>query len=65
MAKKCYRSFTITSLSMVFILMSSCGQSQRKDENESTNKTPREILGFYTEQEGSLPGSQPTIPWAA
>ncbi|MEH7250146.1 glycosyl hydrolase family 18 protein [Neobacillus niacini] len=61
MAKNCYRSFTIILLSMVFILMSSCGQSQRKDENESTNKTPREVLGFYTEQEGSLPGSQPTV----
>ena len=63
MAKKCYRSFTIISLSMVFILMSSCGQPQRKDENVSpnTNKTPREVLGFYTEQEGTLPGSQPTV----
>ena len=63
MAKKCYRSFTIISLSMVFILLSSCGQAQRKDENVSpnTNKTPREVLGFYTEQEGTLPGSQPTV----
>ena len=41
--------------------MSSCSQSQRKDENYSTNKTPREVLGFYTEQEGTLPGSQPTV----
>ncbi|WP_338452688.1 glycosyl hydrolase family 18 protein [Niallia oryzisoli] len=61
MVKICYRSFTIISLSMVFILMSSCGQSQSKDENHSTNKTPREVLGFYTEQEGTYPGSQPTV----
>ena len=25
------------------------------------NKIPREVLGFYTEQEGSFPGSQPTF----
>ncbi|MFK9092607.1 glycosyl hydrolase family 18 protein [Bacillus salipaludis] len=61
MAKNCYRSFTIISLSMVFILISSCSQSQRKDENDSTNQTPREVLGFYTEQEGTLPGSQSTV----
>ncbi|WP_419955079.1 glycosyl hydrolase family 18 protein [Neobacillus niacini] len=61
MAKNGYRSFTIISLSMVFILMSSCGQSHRKEENDSTNKTPRDVLGFYTEQEGVLPGSQPTV----
>ena len=61
MAKNCYRSFTIISLSMVIILMSSCGQSQSKEENLSTNKTPREVLGFYTEQEGTYPGSQPTV----
>ena len=24
-------------------------------------KFPREVLGFYTEQEGSYPGSQPTV----
>ncbi|MDR7079375.1 spore germination protein YaaH [Neobacillus niacini] len=61
MAKNSYRSFTIISLSMVFLLMSSCSQSQRKEEEYKTNKTPREVLGFYTEQEGTLPGSQPTV----
>ncbi|WP_342430099.1 glycosyl hydrolase family 18 protein [Neobacillus sp. FSL H8-0543] len=61
MAKNCYWSFTIISLSMVFLLMSSCSQSQRKEEEYKTNKTPREVLGFYTEQEGTLPRSQPTV----
>ncbi|EKN70916.1 glucosyl hydrolase family protein [Neobacillus bataviensis LMG 21833] len=61
MVKNCYRSFAIISLSMVFIIMSSCSHSQRKDENDNTNKTPREVLGFYTEQEGTLQGSQPTV----
>lgn len=61
MAKNCYRTVTIVSLSVAFILMSSCSQSQRKDENHSTNKAPREVLGFYTEQEGTYPGSQPTV----
>ncbi|MEC1639957.1 hypothetical protein P9E76_18895 [Schinkia azotoformans] len=41
--------------------MSSYGKLQSKDENHSTNKTPREVLGFYTEQEGTYPGSQPTV----
>ncbi|MFB3162438.1 glycosyl hydrolase family 18 protein [Neobacillus sp. 179-J 1A1 HS] len=61
MAKNCYRKFTIISLSMVLLLMSSCNQSQRKEEEYKTKKVPREVLGFYTEMEGTLPGSQPTV----
>ncbi|WP_026567211.1 glycosyl hydrolase family 18 protein [Bacillus sp. UNC41MFS5] len=61
MEKYYYRSFTIISLSLVFLLLSSCSQSQRKEAEYRTNKTPREVLGFYTEQEGTLPGSQPTV----
>lgn len=60
MAKNCYRSITIISLSMALLLMSSCSQLQRKEEHKS-DKTPREVLGFYTEQEGTFPGSQPTV----
>jgi spore germination protein YaaH len=60
MAKKCYRSFTILSLSMALLLLSSCNQVQRKVEHHK-KKTPREVLGFYTEQEGTYPGSQPTV----
>jgi spore germination protein YaaH len=60
MAKNCYRSFTIISLSMALLLMTSCSQSQAKEEYNK-NKTPREVLGFYTEKEGSYPGSQPTV----
>ncbi|MEH7237688.1 glycosyl hydrolase family 18 protein [Bacillus sp. JJ1562] len=60
MAKNCYRSITIISLSMALLLMSSCSQLQRKEEHKN-DKTPREVLGFYTEQEGPLPGSQPTV----
>lgn len=60
MAKNGYRSFTIISLSMALLLMSSCSQIQRKEANNK-NKTPREVLGFYTEQEGTYPGSQPTV----
>ncbi|MEH7225772.1 hypothetical protein V7112_18325 [Bacillus sp. JJ1566] len=60
MAKNCYWSITIISLSMTLLLMSSCSQSQRNEEHKN-DKIPREVLGFYTEQEGSLPGSQPTV----
>src|SRR4051812_14575252 len=60
MAKKSYRSFTIISLSMALLLMSSCGQLQRKGEQDK-KKMPREVLGFYTEQEGTYPGSQLTV----
>ncbi|MDP4170483.1 MAG: glycosyl hydrolase family 18 protein [Bacillota bacterium] len=59
MAKNCYRSFTIISLSIALLLMSSCSQLQRKVEYNK--KTPREVLGFYTEPEGTYPGSQPTV----
>jgi spore germination protein YaaH len=71
---KLYRAFTIISLSIAFLLISSCSQSQRKESGPkinqdnkygigkpSQNKTPREVLGFYTEQEGTLPGSQFTV----
>jgi spore germination protein YaaH len=60
MAKNCYRSFTIIALSMALLLMSSCSQLQRKEEYNK-NKTPREVLGFYTEKEGTYPGSQPIV----
>ena len=60
MAKNCYRSFTIIALSVATLLMSSCSQVQRKEETIK-NKTPREVLGFYTEKEGTFPGSQPTV----
>jgi len=60
MAKNGYKSFTIISLSLAILLMSSCTQIQRKEENKK-NKTPREVLGFYTEKEGTYPGSQPTV----
>lgn len=58
--RKYYRSFTIIFLSMTLLLLTSCIQSQRKVETK-TNKPPREVLGFYTEQEGKYPGSQPTV----
>jgi spore germination protein YaaH len=45
---------------MVLLLISSCSQLHRK-EITLENKTPREVLGFYTEQEGNYPGSQPTV----
>src|SRR4051794_20122821 len=60
MAKNCYRSITIISLSMALLPMSSCSQLKRKEEH-TNEKTPREVLGFYTEQEGTYPGSQPTV----
>lgn len=60
MTKKYYRSFTIITLSMALLWMSSCSPLQRKGETNK-NKTPREVLGFYTEQEGTYPGSQPTV----
>ncbi|MEH7253373.1 glycosyl hydrolase family 18 protein [Neobacillus niacini] len=60
MEKNCYRSFTIITLSMALLLMSSCSQLQRKEEYNK-NKIPREVLGFYTEKEGTYPGSQPTV----
>jgi spore germination protein YaaH len=60
MAKNCYLSFTIIALSMAILLLSSCSQVQRKEEYNK-NKTPREVLGFYTEKEGTYPGSQPTV----
>lgn len=92
-----YRTFTIISICMAFLFLSSCSQSQKNeivpniineknygvgkplpdhlaDFHPSTlelpiqkvkvtypNKTPREVLGFYTEQEGAYPGSQPTV----
>ncbi|WP_236719719.1 glycosyl hydrolase family 18 protein [Neobacillus mesonae] len=40
--------------------MTSCSQFESKEDNKK-NKTPREVLGFYTEQEGTYPGSQPTV----
>ncbi|WP_462413667.1 glycosyl hydrolase family 18 protein [Neobacillus sp. Marseille-QA0830] len=60
MEKNCFRSFTIIFLSIGLLLMSSCSQLQRKEEGKKT-KTHREVLGFYTEQEGTYPGSQPTV----
>ncbi|WP_160719263.1 glycosyl hydrolase family 18 protein [Bacillus sp. USDA818B3_A] len=60
MAKNSSWSFTIIFLSMVLLLLSSCSQSSKKGEQDK-NKTPREVLGFYTEQEGTYPGSQPTV----
>jgi spore germination protein YaaH len=60
MAKNGYRSFTIISLSLALLLMSACSQLQGKEEYNKS-KTPREVLGFYTEQEGTFPGSQPTV----
>lgn len=60
MAKNCYWSFTIIALCMALLLNSSCSQLQRKEE-DNKNKTPREVLGFYTEKEGTYPGSQPTV----
>ncbi|WP_144555755.1 glycosyl hydrolase family 18 protein [Bacillus sp. X1(2014)] len=55
-----YQTFAIISLSMALLLMSSCSQSQAKEEYNKP-KTPREVLGFYTEKEGTYPGSQPTV----
>ncbi|MEH7418948.1 glycosyl hydrolase family 18 protein [Neobacillus drentensis] len=60
MAKNGFRSFTIISLSIAILLMSSCSQLQRK-EDKNKDKSPREVLGFYTEKEGTYPGSQPTV----
>ncbi|MEH7121165.1 glycosyl hydrolase family 18 protein [Neobacillus vireti] len=60
MEKNGYRSFAIITLSMALLLLSSCSQSQKKEVHNKT-KTPREVLGFYTEQEGTFPGSQPTV----
>ena len=60
MAKNCYRSFTIIALSMALLLTSSCSQLQRK-EGYNKNNAPREVLGFYTEKEGTYPGSQQTV----
>ncbi|MGF6950824.1 spore germination protein YaaH [Neobacillus sp. B4I6] len=40
------------------------GYSETVDQRvqvHNINKIPREVLGFYTEQEGSFPGSQPTF----
>ncbi|WP_042457284.1 glycosyl hydrolase family 18 protein [Neobacillus dielmonensis] len=60
MAKNGFRAFIIISLSIGLLLMSACSQIQKKEE-DNKDKTPREILGFYTEQEGTYPGSQPTV----
>ncbi|WP_066062124.1 glycosyl hydrolase family 18 protein [Neobacillus soli] len=60
MSRNSYRLFTIISLNMVFLLLASCNQSQRKEVSPE-NKTPREVLGFYTEQEGNFPGSQSIV----
>ncbi|MDN3015615.1 glycosyl hydrolase family 18 protein [Paenibacillus sp. BSR1-1] len=60
MAKNGYQTLTIISLSLAILLMSSCNQIQRKEENNK-EKTPRDVLGFYTEQEGTYPGSQATV----
>lgn len=49
---------------MVFFILSSCSQSQRKEVSPKIvreNTYPREVLGFYTEREGPYPGSQPTV----
>lgn len=59
MENNCYRSFTIISLSLALLLMSSCSQLQKEEYNK--NKPTREVLGFYTEQEGTYPGSQATV----
>ncbi|MED4228275.1 glycosyl hydrolase family 18 protein [Neobacillus cucumis] len=61
MAKNSYRSFNVISLSLALILMSSCSHLQSKEEHVANKKTAREVLGFYTEQEGTFPGSQPTV----
>lgn len=40
------------------------GYSENPDQGvraHNINKIPREVLGFYTEQEGSYPGSQATV----
>lgn len=42
------------------VILSSCNPSKRKEVSPE-NKAPREVLGFYTEKEGSFPGSQPTV----
>ncbi|MBT2757657.1 glycoside hydrolase family 18 [Mesobacillus foraminis] len=60
MAKKGYWSFTIIVLSVALLLLSSCNELQRKEEPNKA-KTPSEVLGFYTEKEGTYPGSQPTV----
>ncbi|MCL6572341.1 MAG: glycoside hydrolase family 18 [Bacillus sp. (in: Bacteria)] len=60
MSSSYFQPFTLISFSMVFLLLSSCSQSQAK-EGSLEPKTPREVLGFYTEKEGNYPGSQPTV----
>ncbi|WP_251551086.1 hypothetical protein [Neobacillus muris] len=60
MVKKGCRLFTIISLSIGLWLMSSCSPSEGKEESKR-KETSREVLGFYTEQEGTFPGSQPTV----
>ncbi|MBO0962774.1 glycoside hydrolase family 18 [Neobacillus sp. MM2021_6] len=60
MVKNCYRSFPIISLCMAIFLLSSCSRMQGKEEHKN-HKSPREVLGFYTEKEGTFPSSQPTV----
>ncbi|WP_040209227.1 glycosyl hydrolase family 18 protein [Neobacillus jeddahensis] len=60
MAKNCYGSFTIIFFSMALLLMFSSIPLLAKEEYNKP-KTPREVLGFYTEQEGTYSGSQPTV----
>lgn len=60
MAKSWYQSFTIIFLSIGLLLLSSCGKVDKK-QADNIKDTPREVLGFYTEQEGTYPGSQPTV----
>lgn len=62
MARNGYRVFTLIILSMA-LLLSSCSQPQKPQRKKESHKekTLREVLGFYTEQEGAFPGSQPTV----
>lgn len=58
MARNWYQSFIIISLCIG--LLSSCGKAEKK-QADNIKETSREVLGFYTEQEGTYPGSQPTV----
>ncbi|MFS0823233.1 glycosyl hydrolase family 18 protein [Bacillus sp. 1P02SD] len=60
MERNYFRTFTIISLSMFLLLLSSCNQVKNEEEPKN-ERTPREVLGFYTEQEGTYPGSQPKV----
>jgi spore germination protein YaaH len=60
MTNSWYRTFTIISLSIALLLLSSCSKAEKK-QADNIKETPREVLGFYTEQEGTYPSSQPTV----